>query len=1166
MLIDRSRSTDRLSDKSRTDVRRKLIDLEMGTHDAQFFSAARNLLLEMKSKGDTNPQDELNLAKCQIALGGYLDAAKLLSSLIGYNAESKSFDESKATLPHEIDGYIYLANVLRDKISDSEMSDRKELADRVIDQLVKANKDSVKALLAKAKYLHQYYSLEKAKPSIDKALELAPNDADVLLQAAEMASLAKDYATAEKILKKGIAQHPHDDRMYFNLAYLAKRQNDRKALSERLEAGLNAVPTSSTLLQLLFDQQLETGDLKSARLTLQKLAATNYSPTLKEFREAQLLALEGNFLEASRRLEKLRPQLSKGAETSGWAYYVAQTDYLLMRCYQQLGLFDLTLSTARRFVAETHSLEGQLGIGAALVALGKTDEARSHLERLLRYVSPTERPGVVAQICNTLVELRVNEQMRLPEESRDWDSVSQYVADLQQRGLVKEPTASLMLADILARKGNREESRKLLDRLAQQDPNDPLVLNARMQLALQEKNLDEATRIMNSAPAKLRDLSVYLGRLEIIFQRDDKKADKLQNLEKLAADVGKQNFSSAEEAQFYLVLSTAYRRLGELDKTVQAINKASSLQPHDAQIQWRLYDFYRETMNADGLKEVADWMSKEFGRESAQAKLAEAAVLVNNVRETQAARAAEKQPFELSDSNKSDLRTARDKLRTVENLRPDWFERPKLLAEIDALEEKPDEAIIDLREVLRLGPPDPVQVRRLAQLLLMQKRYPEVKEVLDTYGTQSNKGLERIEAVTEQLNGRPDLALQRLESLIPKDSTNANDHLYYGQLLASAGKTEQAELEMRRAVELAPQKPETWLALINFLMATGRRDDALKSVQEAQIQLPEDQRTVAVAQGYELVGDQQLAEQFYKAALEAAPKDAKVQRMVASYYLRLKREDLARPLIDELLALKPSNAAERETQAWARRSEAQMLAGQGDYQSFLKAVEYLSPAQGESANAADLSLRGFLLGGRPDVASARQALSALEELKNLRALSTQERQLLAQLYERTGNWSAARDELLAMLNQPNADANTYAMFIEMLLRRNAAESAGALVAEAPRICTNQPLAGGYSGSPCCQRARPRRPGGCADDAVVAEGTTAAERQDRIAAHGCRLINSVGTIRSGGKAMARVRAVQSAEVARPGFFPGQTRQSRRSAPAGRTEPQNRTGCARFENCQ
>lgn len=1042
LLADRSRRADRLSDKSRTDIRRKLIDLEMATQQSQLIAAARTLLLEMKSKGETNAEDDMKLARCQIALGHYLEGVKQLEALIGYNAESKSFDDAKATLPKDVDAYLVLANLLREKIADAEISDRADVADRVIDQLVKVNKDSVKALLGRARYLQQNYSREKAKPAFDKALELAPNDADVLLQAAEMAAQANDYNAAESLLKKGIKEHPQEDRMYFTLAYLAKVQNNRKLVMERLETGLKVFPTSPILLQMLFDQQLEDRDAKSARLTLQKLAATKYSSMLKEFREAELLTLEGDYLEASRHLEKLRPQLSKASENTGNAYYVAQTDYMLMQCYQQLGQYDLTLTTARRFAAESHSLEAEMGIGAALMALGKTDEAKSQFERLLAYLSSIKREAVAPQICHALVQLRVAEQMRLPEESRNWGSVSSYVAELQRRGLIQEPIGSLMLADILAHKGDKQESRKLLDRLAQQFPDNSLILNARVELALQERDLEGASRLIKSAPAQLHDASLTLGRIDVILLRDNTKNDKLQELEALGVEIDKQKMSDAERAQIHGALGTAYQRLGEMDRTIQQIKNAATLQPRNAQIRWHLYDLLRESLDTNKLKDLAEWFGNEFGRESAQAKLVDAAVLITSVREDQRTRGTGKQQAaELSASQRRDLQTARDMLRAVENLRPDWYERPKLLTEIDVLESKPDEAIIDLREVLRLGPPDPIQVHRLAQLLLMQKRYSEVKEVLDTYGTKANKGLERIEAVNDQLSGRPDLALQRLESLIPKDSTNASDHLYYGQLLASAGKSEQAETELRRAVELAPQQPETWLGLVYFLMASGRRDEARKAVQESQIQLPEDRRILAIAQGYEIVGDRQLADQFYRAALDAAPNDPKTQRFVATYYLRNQQSELAKPLVNALLNLKPSNPAEREILGWARRSTAQMLANDGNYQNFLKALEYLSPQQGEPASAADISMRAFMLGNRTDLESAQGALSALQELKNIRALSTEERMLLSQLYERTGNWTAARDELLALLNQSNAGATGYSMFIEMLLRRNSPESA-----------------------------------------------------------------------------------------------------------------------------
>ena len=158
LLADRSRSDDRLKDDVRSDVRHKLIDLEMASLQLPLIAQARTLLLEMKSKGESKPDDDMRLAKCQLYMRNFSDAAKLLETVVGYDPEEKAFDSKKATGANDPDAYITLAMLLREKITDTQVPDRKELADQVIDQLIETNKDSVKAYLGEAQYLQRYYS------------------------------------------------------------------------------------------------------------------------------------------------------------------------------------------------------------------------------------------------------------------------------------------------------------------------------------------------------------------------------------------------------------------------------------------------------------------------------------------------------------------------------------------------------------------------------------------------------------------------------------------------------------------------------------------------------------------------------------------------------------------------------------------------------------------------------------------------------------------------------------------------------------------------------------------------------------------------------------------------------------------------------------------------
>src|SRR5262249_38951065 len=160
-------------------------------------------------------------------------------------------------------------------------------------------------------------------------------------------------------------------------------------------------------------------------------------------------------------------------------------------------------------------------------------------------------------------------------------------------------------------------------------------------------------------------------------------------------------------------------------------------------------------------------------------------------------------------------------------------------------------------------------------------------------------------------------------------------------------------------------------------------EEGLKVLQDAQIKLPEDQRTLVLAQGYEMLSDIPQAEQLYLSALSADPKSLSLLRQTAAFYLRANQPDKAQKYLNEILSAASIQPGEKDNYFWARRTTAELMAKSADYRQFVKALELLSPA-GETPTAEDLTVRISLLFDRGDPASSRQALRLLDELKKLR--------------------------------------------------------------------------------------------------------------------------------------------------------------------------------------
>jgi Flp pilus assembly protein TadD len=67
----------------------------------------------------------------------------------------------------------------------------------------------------------------------------------------------------------------------------------------------------------------------------------------------------------------------------------------------------------------------------------------------------------------------------------------------------------------------------------------------------------------------------------------------------------------------------------------------------------------------------------------------------------------------------------------------------------------------------------------------------------------------------ELRSGRLDEAVSLAERSVTADSRNPQDLLWLGQLLERAGRRDQAGRWFEQAVEVGPDRAETWLSLLN---------------------------------------------------------------------------------------------------------------------------------------------------------------------------------------------------------------------------------------------------------------------------------------------------------------------------------------------------------------
>jgi len=358
-----------------------------------------------------------------------------------------------------------------------------------------------------------------------------------------------------------------------------------------------------------------------------------------------------------------------------------------------------------------------------------------------------------------------------------------------------------------------------------------------------------------------------------------------------------------------------------------------------------------------------------------------------------------------------------------------------------------------MQEYLRAA--DLMPANREAQLkacryLLLAGAFEDAKARADKVLQAHPQDVEAQLIVGHALAGLKDLdgAIREVQEAVEVDPDRSESYVSLAAIENARGRKEEAEAALKRALTLAPRSLDAHLALGYFYWNEGRRSEAEALFKSAhQIDPSARQVNQMLSTYYIATGRAAEAEPHLKKMAED-PEDSASKLQYADYLIAMRRPQEARPILDKLAAGRnrdfgPANlriagllfsdgkreeahalikrVLEREpNDAGALLLEARLLTAESKYDEALKRARAAADADPRSAQAQ------FLLGRLYRLQNQRaEAVKAFNEVLRLNPRAAQAQIELAQLNLAAGR---ANDSVQlaeqAVRNQPrNADAH-----------------------------------------------------------------------------------------------------------------------------------------------
>jgi tetratricopeptide (TPR) repeat protein len=1063
------------------DVRRRLVDY---TISMRAFGEALDHIKYLNEHNEKDASLDLKVVQCYLNTGENEAALKKLYEIVGYDEATRQFKPERVEGAKEIDAFDLLASLI---LKGKDMT----RADDVMNKSVEWNPDSAKAHLQRANYLQRTaadrakeaaqragqkappaeqdevgkQAFEKtvaetyaqARADLDRAYELAPNDVDVLVTLAGVSINQKDYVRAKELLDTAIKQDAKRADIYIRLMQMAAGQQDMKAAAGYLQDGVKQASDPQTIYPFLVPIQISLNDLDGARASLKDMQDRGtFSPDFLKYFGAQVKLADGDFGQAVREMEMIRPAIARAA---GPTNYLQQLDASMARCYEALGQPDRQLAVYRRLLETApDDFRFRLGEAAALQALGRFDEADNDLKLLAANLAVA--PGAAGMV----LQLLISDQARKPAADRDWAEVDRVANMIQENPERRDLEKVLLTGELELLKGAvSKDTEKNLVAATKEHPKDARVWLSLLKI-LSRDNPANVARLLGRAEKEAGDLApLRAERLRLILRERGDNA--VEDVKKLEENLDK--FTPKEQATLLTQLGAAYLQLASYENAARCWKNVIDRDRNNAGIRQLLvelaidhHDMALAKSTVDGLRDMSQW-----GPQSALYQYCAAATLLAPLNR----QAAQAGAPPLSDADREVLAKAKKLVEEALSSRREWSALWRVRGEIDQLEGNFDGAIEDYKRALEYNQSgQSVIARRLVNLLYRRGRFSEADDALKFAGEiQSADPLHKMSQQIMAKTGDAKRALEMAAEDVKSDPKNTANLLWYARLLEQENRSDDAERVYRRATTISPDSVEAWLMLVRVLIVNKKAAEAAEAVREASKSL--EKNDLALAKLNELISDSQEAEKHYKAAVAEHPEDLNVIRQLAEYYFRtaqiieglkvegtqnamanaarekyIQRLQLASPLLEKILktanpSKKPDDVA---LASWARRAQAEIIAAPADYEHAEEAAALINKnAKDGKLQAEDILALLAMFVNRPDVQSRIESIGLFEKLRELRPLTAGEQFSLGQLYERTGKWPAGKELIVNALSLQGNDPSALIKFITMLVTRGELDDA-----------------------------------------------------------------------------------------------------------------------------